>query len=301
MVPRSTTGDRQWSWTVPVDALSAARGRARRPAPDAACVAAVDLARGAARAVAGDPGDVGDHLGYEIDGDRVLTHSFACNAAGYPGWRWSVTVARASRARTVTVDEVVLLPGAASLLAPGWVPWSERVRPEDLGPGDLLPAGPGDPRLEPGYSRGTGPAGTRTDAAEPARIADELGLGRARVLSVFGRDDAAGRWTASVGGPETDLARAAPARCATCGFLVPLGGDLRVAFGVCANAMSPLDARVVALDSGCGAHSEGTEPGDAGYRFAATVLPPVIDELDLADFTLGDLLADGPLADLATG
>ena len=31
--------------------------------------------------------------------------------AGYVGWRWSVTVARAPRQKTVTVDEIVLLPG----------------------------------------------------------------------------------------------------------------------------------------------------------------------------------------------
>ena len=61
---------------------------------------------------------VGEHLGARADDDRVVTHLFACPHPGYQGWRWSVTVARASRAKVVTVDEVVLLPGEGSMLAP---------------------------------------------------------------------------------------------------------------------------------------------------------------------------------------
>ena len=49
----------------------------------------------------------------------MVTHFFACPHPGYQGWRWSVTVARASRAKVVTVDEVVLLPGEGALLGPG--------------------------------------------------------------------------------------------------------------------------------------------------------------------------------------
>jgi hypothetical protein len=258
----------------------------------------------AAVSAVGDPDAVGDHLGIEVDGERVLTHVFSCLASGYPGWRWAVTVVRASRAREVTVDEVVLLPGADALLAPGWLPWDERVRPGDLGPGDLLPAAPDDPRLDPGYTTGSYPADSYptdsypTDsrpadaaageeaAADFARVADELGLGRARVLSPFGRDDAATRWADSEAGPDSELARAAPAHCSTCGFLVSLAGPLRPAFGVCGNAMSPLDARVVALDSGCGAHSEGGDPGSADYRSATAIGDPVLDEVSLAEFSL---------------
>ena len=59
---------------------------------------------------------------------------------------------RASRAKFVTLDETVLLPGPDALLAPEWVPWSERLRPGDMGPGDLLPTEAEDLRLEPGYA-----------------------------------------------------------------------------------------------------------------------------------------------------
>ena len=50
----------------------------------------------------------------------------------YRGWYWAVSVARASSARNVTVDEVVLLPGEQALIATAWVPWSERLQPGDL-------------------------------------------------------------------------------------------------------------------------------------------------------------------------
>jgi Protein of unknown function (DUF3027) len=122
--------------------------RVRTAALDEACAEAVDLARQAAEEMAG-AGNVGDHVGMEADDERVVTHLFASQDLAYTGWRWAVTVTRASRAKTVTVDEVVLLPGPDSLLAPDWVPWSERVRPGDLGVGDLMPAASDDERLVP--------------------------------------------------------------------------------------------------------------------------------------------------------
>jgi hypothetical protein len=216
-------------------------------AGDPACVAAVDLARAAAVDVAGPA--VGEYLGVEVDDALVVTHSFATTEKAYRGWRWAVTVARADGADEVTVDEVVLLPGGGALVSPEWVPWSERVRPGDLTPGDLLPPRPGDPRLVPSY-------------ADPEAFDDwsdlhwELGLGRPRVLSLDGRADAAERWYDGDQGPSSPLAKAAPARCGDCGFLVPLAGSMRSLFGVCANVYAPDDAKVVSLDHGCGAHSE---------------------------------------------
>ena len=87
---------------------------------------AVELARAAATEQAGRD-NVGDHLGHAVEDDRVVTHYFAATARGYWGWRWSVTLARASRSKVVTVDECVLLPGPNAILAPPWVPWDERV------------------------------------------------------------------------------------------------------------------------------------------------------------------------------
>ena len=120
----------------------------RQAEPDQACADAVDLARAGAEADAG-PGQVGAHVGIEVEGDRLVTHQFTSLDPGYVGWRWAVTVSRASRSKTVTVSENVLVPGPDALLAPPWVPWTERVRPGDLKAGDLLPARSDDERLVP--------------------------------------------------------------------------------------------------------------------------------------------------------
>lgn len=240
------------------------------------------LARDAAEDAAA-PGVVGEHVDVVVEGDRVVTHLFECKDFGYRGWRWAVTVARASRGKVVTLDETVLLPGPDALLAPEWVPWSERLRPGDMGPGDLLPTDAEDLRLEPGYSGEEEPppnsvfseqmaelveaedvevtVGSPAELpAAPARgsiaaLADELGMRRARVLSRYGLHAAADRWEESHGA-KTAMAQAAPASCVSCGFLAPIGGSLGQAFGVCANEFGPADGHVVSLAYGCGGHSE---------------------------------------------
>jgi hypothetical protein len=221
----------------------------RRPARDTVCIAAVDIALAAAQEAFGAD-DVGNHLGVDVEGERLVTHYFACTSSAYVGWRWAVTVTRIARSRIVTVDELVLLPGVGALLAPAWVPWSERLRPGDLGVGDILPTASDDWRLAPGMTD-TGPDADR-------QMVWELGLGRPRVLSPEGRDDTVDRWYGGEQGPTAAMAEAAPAPCSTCGFFVPLAGELRRVFGVCANVYAPADGRVVAVDHGCGAHSEAS-------------------------------------------
>ena len=228
---------------------AAPRGRA-----DAALAAAVDDAR-AALLEEVPAADVGDHLGTVAEGERVVTHLFACTRRGYTGWRWSVTVARASRQKHVTVDEVVLVPGEEAIVAPAWVPYRERIQPGDLSPGDLLPVEEDDPRLVPTYSYGDDPLDT-DDKAQIRQVAQDLGLGRVRTLSPLGRDLAAQRWYDGDGGPNAPIAQAAPLSCDTCGFLVRLNGPLTELFGVCGNGDANDDGRVVSLDHGCGAHSE---------------------------------------------
>ncbi|WP_075734512.1 DUF3027 domain-containing protein [Streptomyces acidiscabies] len=283
--------------------MSAATTRSRTP--DRLCAEAVDLARTAAEEAAA-PGVVGELVGLVSEGDRVVTHFFECKELGYRGWRWAATVARASRAKVVTLDEVVMLPGPDAVLAPEWVPWSERLRPGDLGPGDLLPTDADDDRLESGYADDRLALGDSGDdepeleltaaasadaedtpdlAMPPARgtiaaVADELGLRRARVLSRYGLHIAADRWEEAFGA-QTPMAQAAPATCVSCGFLTPIGGSLGRAFGVCANEFSPADGRVVSLTYGCGGHSE------------AAVMPaptrpalPVVDETQVDPFPL---------------
>ena len=64
--------------------------------------------------------------------ERLSTHLFVCTLPGYRGWFWFATLSRAPRSRVATICEVGLLPGDAALIAPDWVPWADRVRPEDL-------------------------------------------------------------------------------------------------------------------------------------------------------------------------
>lgn len=283
------------------------------------------LARAAAEEAAA-PGVVGEHVEVVVEGDRVVTHLFECKEFGYRGWRWAVTVARASRAKVVTLDETVLLPGPDALLAPEWVPWSERLRPGDMGPGDLLPTDAEDLRLEPGYSGEEEPPPNSVVSQEmaelveaedaevtavppaelpvpPARgsiaaVAEELGMRRARVLSRYGLHVAADRWDEAYGA-KTPMAQAAPAACVSCGFLVRIGGSLGQAFGICGNEFGPADGHVVSLSYGCGGHSEA-----AVMPKPPRPAPPVLDEtrVDMLplrpDADSGSVIAEGPGEDL---
>jgi Protein of unknown function (DUF3027) len=220
----------------------------RAPRLDQVCAEAVDVARSALDVV--DPDHVGAHLGAVAEGERLVTHLFECGLPGYRGWSWAVTVTRVPRSRHVTICETALLPGPDALLAPSWVPWQDRLKPGDLGVGDLLPSAADDDRLVPGYVLSDDPA--------VEEVAWELGLGRARVMSRQGRQETAQRWYDGEHGPGAAIAVAAPtpARCGSCGFYLPLAGSLRQAFGVCGNGFAPDDGQVVSVDHGCGAHSE---------------------------------------------
>src|ERR1700710_904383 len=226
--------------------MSAVRTRSR--VPDAVCAAATELAADAAVLEAGSAAFVGEAVGISAEDERLVLHRFACRIPAYRGWYWAVVVTRAPRAKVVTVDEVVLLPGDDAMLAPDWVPWSDRIQAGDLGVGDLLPTAADDPRLV-------------LRNADVEELSDdtlffELGLGRPRVLSLEGREVAASRWYEGEPGPSAAISRSAPAQCGTCGFYVRLVGGLGQLFGVCTNEYAPDDASVVADDHGCGAHSE---------------------------------------------
>lgn len=240
---------------------------------DATLFGAVEVARLAAVEIA-ELGAVGDHLGVEMDTERVATHYFACAALGYPGWRWSVTLSRPPRGRRPTICETHLVPGDSSLVSPQWLPYAERLAPGDIGAGDRTPYRDVDPLLVPGFEA------TGDEDVDVVGFF-ELGLGRPRVLSAEGRDQAAQRWYDGTHGPSADVARTAPAACSSCGYFAPMAGALRSLFGVCANEWSPSDGSVVSLDHGCGAHSEV----DVEAKPATPAEEPVLDDLavDLVD------------------
>jgi hypothetical protein len=65
-------------------------------------------------------------LGTSEDASKAISYRFAANLSGYVGWEWHVVVFQAKKSDAATVSEVVLLPGKDSIVAPDWVPWSER-------------------------------------------------------------------------------------------------------------------------------------------------------------------------------
>jgi hypothetical protein len=214
---------------------------------------AESVARDAALADAEFATQVGDFVSVEYDDEnRVATYLFDAKIDGYRGWRWCITVAKVDIDATPTICDVVILPGPDSLIAPDHVPYMERILPEDIQPGVIVPSVLEDTRLVPGVN-----ALVQDEELDATQVFD-LGLMRPRVLSIEGRDQASKRWYAGDRGPNTPLAQGAPKPCASCGFFIPIAGSLRSAFGVCANAIAPDDARVVSVDHGCGAHSEAS-------------------------------------------
>ena len=213
----------------------------------------LELARSAAIADAGSADLVGADVTVEIDDDgRVETYLFEAHLAGYKGWRWCVTIAIVDKKSEPTICDVVVLPGPDALLAPEWVAYRDRIQPGDVGVGDIVPSSLDDTRLVSSVHS------LIADEELDAMQVFELGLGRARVMSIEGRDQASKRWYESDRGPQSPIAQSAPKPCSSCAFFLPIAGSLRASFGVCANAISPEDARVVSVDHGCGAHSEAT-------------------------------------------
>ncbi|WP_281917171.1 DUF3027 domain-containing protein [Nocardia sputorum] len=230
---------------------------------------AVDLARRALLEL--EPSGVGAHLGVIAEDESAATHRFEATLPGYRGWQWAVVVAAPPGAGYATVSESALLPGPDALVAPEFVPWEQRVRPGDLAPGDLLAPPADDPRLVPGY--------VATGDPVVDEVAYEVGLGRTKVMSREGREEAAERWYAERG-PDAEMAKAAPATCGSCGFYLPLAGSLRAAFGVCGNAMGA-DGRVVHVAYGCGAHSDTEVPTGNGSPLYEAYDDAAIDLISL--------------------
>ena len=92
---------------------------------DPALLDAHDIAVAALREVT-PASTIGDPAGYRVEAEGVVSLRFENRLAGYPGWFWTVSLARLADAEP-TVLEVELLPGDGALLAPDWVPWAERL------------------------------------------------------------------------------------------------------------------------------------------------------------------------------
>ncbi|TFB70575.1 DUF3027 domain-containing protein [Cryobacterium glaciale] len=98
---------------------------------DATLLAAVDLARTALLEITSDD-TIGEVIGHIDEGDLVVSLLFDCLMTGYPGWRWTVSLSRVDENSEPKVLETELTPGDDSLLAPEWVPWSDRLVDDDI-------------------------------------------------------------------------------------------------------------------------------------------------------------------------
>lgn len=86
--------------------------------------ALVDIARAALLEITMET-TIGSFVG-QIEEAGATTLAFQAAMPGYPGWNWTVSVATLDDAEP-SVLEVELMPGDGALLAPDWVPWSERL------------------------------------------------------------------------------------------------------------------------------------------------------------------------------
>lgn len=96
-----------------------------KPEVDQRLIEAHDLALAALHEIT-PPSTVGPAADYIPEEGGSVSLRFENRLPGYPGWYWTVTVARVDDEEP-TVLELELLPGDGALLAPEWVPWAERL------------------------------------------------------------------------------------------------------------------------------------------------------------------------------
>ena len=281
------------------------------------------IAQAVAIEVADEDSQVGDFVEAIVLGDNVTDFRFETRVRGYEGWQWSVTLYHDVELDHWTVNESSLVPTDKALRPPEWIPWKDRLEPTDLAVTDSIGTDPDDPRMEEGF-RKTGPAeqgenvssnaesAETTDAGDNAETdadgiagaqdetvaasvtseedideaVEEFDLSRRHVLTPLGRSQTAKRWYEGPRGPKSLSTKTSDGNpCSTCGFFIPLKGELNLLFGVCANKWSPDDGRVVSIDHGCGEHSE-IEPPEPSHLWVQS--KPAFDDLHI------DIIAQAP-------
>lgn len=281
------------------------------------------IAQAVAVTVSDEDGQVGDFVEAIDLGDNVTDFRFESRVRGYEGWQWSVTLYHDVELDHWTVNESSLVPTDKALRPPKWIPWKDRLEPGDLAVTDSIGTDPDDPRMEKGFrkvepaeqsenvssdaeSAETTDAGDNTetdtggvdgsqDESAAASVTseedideavEEFDLSRRHVLTPLGRSQIAKRWYEGPRGPKSLSTKTSDGNpCSTCGFFIPLKGELNLLFGVCANKWSPDDGRVVSIDHGCGEHSE-IEPPEPSHLWVQS--KPAFDDLHI------DIIAQTP-------
>lgn len=281
------------------------------------------IAQAVAIEVADEDSQVGDFVEAIVLGDNVTDFRFETRVRGYEGWQWSVTLYHDVELDHWTVNESSLVPTDKALRPPEWIPWKDRLEPTDLAVTDSIGTDPDDPRMEEGFRKvepaeqgenvssdaesaettdagdngetdadGVGGAQDESAAASVTSEEDideaveEFDLSRRHVLTPLGRSQTAKRWYEGPRGPKSLSTKTSDGNpCSTCGFFIPLKGELNLLFGVCANKWSPDDGRVVSIDHGCGEHSE-IEPPEPSRLWVQS--KPAFDDLHI------DIIAQAP-------
>lgn len=255
------------------------------------------IAKAVAIEVADEDNQVGDFVEAIDLGDDVTDFRFETRVRGYEGWQWSVTLYHDVELDHWTVNESSLVPTDRALRPPAWIPWRDRLEPTDLAVTDSIGTEPDDPRLEEGFRATDAGEGAPAETPEMSETSEtskedvedaveEFELSRRHVLTPLGRAQTAKRWYEGPRGPKSLSTKTADGNpCSTCGFFIPLKGELNLLFGVCANKWSPDDGRVVSVDHGCGEHSE-IEPPEPSHLWVQS--KPAFDDLHI------DIIAQAP-------
>ena len=255
------------------------------------------IAKAVAIEVADEDNQVGDFVEAIDLGDDVTDFRFETRVRGYEGWQWSVTLYHDVELDHWTVNESSLVPTDRALRPPAWIPWKDRLEPTDLAVTDSIGTEPDDPRLEEGFRATDAGEGAPAETPEMSETSEtskedvedaveEFELSRRHVLTPLGRAQTAKRWYEGPRGPKSLSTKTADGTpCSTCGFFIPLKGELNLLFGVCANKWSPDDGRVVSVDHGCGEHSE-IEPPEPSHLWVQS--KPAFDDLHI------DIIAQAP-------
>lgn len=281
------------------------------------------IAQAVAIEVADEDSQVGDFVEAIDLGDNVTDFRFETRVRGYEGWQWSVTLYHDVELDHWTVNESSLVPTDKALHPPEWIPWKDRLEPTDLAVTDSIGTDPDDPRMEKGFRKvepaeqgenvssdaesvettdagdnaetdADGVGGSQDESAAASvtseedidEAVEEFDLSRRHVLTPLGRSQTAKRWYEGPRGPKSLSTKTSDGNpCSTCGFFIPLKGELNLLFGVCANKWSPDDGRVVSIDHGCGEHSE-IEPPEPSHLWVQS--KPAFDDLHI------DIIAQAP-------
>ena len=255
------------------------------------------IAKAVAIEVADEDNQVGDFVEAIDLGDDVTDFRFETRVRGYEGWQWSVTLYHDVELDHWTVNESSLVPTDKALRPPAWIPWKDRLEPTNLAVTDSIGTEPDDPRLEEGFRATDAGEGAPAETPEMSETSEtskkdvedaveEFELSRRHVLTPLGRAQTAKRWYEGPRGPKSLSTKTADGNpCSTCGFFIPLKGELNLLFGVCANKWSPDDGRVVSVDHGCGEHSE-IEPPEPSHLWVQS--KPAFDDLHI------DIIAQAP-------